>query len=342
LHAPFSYPASNQGSTTTGNQNVGFLLGAGASYLAGKGYPLASQLWPLIRNRIKPSLADDIQRKLDIGAVGIEEALDLLDEGKPEDLEHRHAVASAVAEHFAGIDPYINAHRDFLRFVDSRQDNICHIFSLNYDPIVELAADEERIRIIDGFGGMYNPYFDPTLFRQVIGYRRIIKWRPIFDQLKGMVHLYKLHGSIGWYEASSGGVRRGAFTSPLPSGARQLMIPPQRRKASDTGAPPYSTLWSHFRDVLTLDTPNINRLIVIGYSMRDEHVNVVLANALHRPDFTMIILTKTLEPAILSRWMPNEKVILVTDTVSSCLGKVGAGLPRLADFESFLVEINNV
>ena len=87
------------------SEGVAFLLGAGCSYLNSKGYPLASQLWPLIRDEIKPALAEEIQRKLDLGAAGIEEALDLLDEGKPDDFPHRHVVARAIAAHFAKIPP---------------------------------------------------------------------------------------------------------------------------------------------------------------------------------------------------------------------------------------------
>jgi hypothetical protein len=322
------------------SQSVAFLIGAGSSYLAGKGYPLASQLWPLIKDRIRPNLAADIQGKLDVGATGIEEALDLLDEGKPEDLEHRHAVATAIAEHFAHIKPYLYAHRDFLRAVASSQDRIRHIFSLNYDPIIELAADEERVRLFDGFCGTQFAYFDPTILHQVVGFKRALKGRQFFDQLHGVLHLYKLHGSVGWYEADPGGVRRGAFNAPAPHGTKQLMIPPQRRKASDTGAPPYAALWSHFRNLLTLGPQNIKRLFVIGYSMRDEHVNVILEIALSRRDFTMIILSKALETSIFERWSRSKQVVIVTDEASSLYGETGPGLPDAADFESFLVEIN--
>jgi len=55
------------------SQRVGYLLGAGSSYLKGNGYPLAFELWGMI----KPGIADrnkrdEIQAKLDSGATGIE------------------------------------------------------------------------------------------------------------------------------------------------------------------------------------------------------------------------------------------------------------------------------
>ena len=58
-------------------QNVGYLLGAGASYLDGKGYPLAGQLWTLIKDKVTAKERGEIQVKLDSGADGIEESLDL-------------------------------------------------------------------------------------------------------------------------------------------------------------------------------------------------------------------------------------------------------------------------
>ena len=55
------------------SQRIGYLLGAGSSYLDGIGYPLAFELW----DRIKPTITDtikrdEIQSKLDGGANGIE------------------------------------------------------------------------------------------------------------------------------------------------------------------------------------------------------------------------------------------------------------------------------
>jgi hypothetical protein len=53
------------------SQRVGYLLGAGSSYLDKIGYPLAFQLWDLIKNRIcDTAMRDDIQSKLDSGANG--------------------------------------------------------------------------------------------------------------------------------------------------------------------------------------------------------------------------------------------------------------------------------
>ena len=70
-------------------QRVGYLLGAGSSYLDNTGYPLSSDLWDLIKNNIRDNQKRaDIQAKLNEGADGLEHALDLLDGGGCQ----RHAV----------------------------------------------------------------------------------------------------------------------------------------------------------------------------------------------------------------------------------------------------------
>ena len=94
------------------------------------------------------------------------------------------------------------------------------------------------------------------------------------------IHLLKLHGSLGWYECPTNGIRRGGFDTEPPAGTKRLMVPPQRRKAADTMFPPYSALWSAFRGCLAHDDAPINRLVCIGYGFADEHVNVVIEAAL--------------------------------------------------------------
>jgi hypothetical protein len=79
------------------SQRVGYLLGAGSSHLNGNGYPFAFQLWDLIKDSITDAAKrDDIQAKLIDGANGIEEALDLLDDGGANDTPYRHLVTAAL------------------------------------------------------------------------------------------------------------------------------------------------------------------------------------------------------------------------------------------------------
>jgi len=52
------------------SQRVGYLIGAGASYLNSHGYPLAASLWDCIKSNVQIPERDEIQAKLDAGAIG--------------------------------------------------------------------------------------------------------------------------------------------------------------------------------------------------------------------------------------------------------------------------------
>jgi len=149
-----------------GSQNVGYLLGAGASYLNGAGYPLASELWNHISANVPQSERDEIQQKLDTGAGGLENALDLLDDGSSPEKPHRHLVVEAIAEHFLSITPSTEAHRRFVARIALRQELSVPLFCLNYDGLVESAADAERVRIVDGFLGVERPFLEPQIFEE--------------------------------------------------------------------------------------------------------------------------------------------------------------------------------
>ena len=105
------------------SQRVGYLLGAGSSYLNGNGYPLAFQLWDLIKGSITDvEKRDDIQAKLDGGANGIEHALDLLDDGGATDTPYRHLVTATLAELFMSKVPPLELHGEFVRRIARHAD----------------------------------------------------------------------------------------------------------------------------------------------------------------------------------------------------------------------------
>jgi len=247
------------------SQRVGYLLGAGSSYLDGDGYPLAFELW----DKIKPSIKDeakrnDIQAKLDDGANGLEHALDLLDDGGAADTIYRHLVTTALAELFMPMEPSFDVHGEFVRRLAQRADPNVKVFTLNYDPLIERAAAQNRVRIVDGFLGAENGYFDASVFDERIGLIRGNYKGRQFDETVKPIHLIKLHGSLGWYECPTNGIRRCPFGASQPVGAKRLMIPPQRRKATETMLQPYAALWSTFRGCLAHDAVPINRLVCIG------------------------------------------------------------------------------
>ena len=321
-------------------QRVGYLLGAGSSHLGNAGYPLAFELWNLIKDRItETQQRADIQAKLDGGATGLEHALDLLDDGGSRDTPYRHTVTAAIADLFLPKNPDLNLHAEFLRRLSRRADPSVKVFSLNYDPLVERAAEDAKVRVSDGFVGVEHAYFDSAVFEERIGRIRGTHKGRQFDETVKPIHLLKLHGSLGWYECQQRGVRRCGYGSALPNGTRRLMVPPQRRKAIDTMLPPYAALWSAFRGCLGHNATPINCLACLGYGFGDEHVNAVVEAALARTDFTLLIFTKELANGSWDRWSVKTNAVIVTETRCSIKGTVGPGHDDLWRFERLCKEV---
>jgi hypothetical protein len=321
-------------------QRVGYLLGAGSSYLDGDGYPLSSQMWSRIKDQITDKTKrDEIQAKLDAGAQGIEQALDLLDSGQPSEGPHRHLVTAAIADLFEPLNPSLDLHLGFVTRLNHKADPFTKIFSLNYDPLIERAAEKANVRLCDGFSGHEHAFFNPSMFEERIGRIRGTHKGRQFEETTKPIHLLKLHGSLGWYECNILGIRRCVFSSPIPASTKRLMIPPQRRKANETMTPPYSALWSEFRGSLGQNNVPVNRLACFGYGFLDEHVNAVIEGALARIDFTLLIFAKELSEAAWARWSPKNNVVIVTETRCSIKGETGPGHINLWDFERISKEV---
>jgi SIR2-like domain len=321
------------------SQKVGYLLGAGSSFLGGAGYPLADRLWSQIKDRVSEPLKRDIQSKFTQGAQGIEQALDQLDDGGAAESPHRAAVTRAIAEHFVTLTPLLDLHTEFVRRLAARSDGSVRIFSLNYDPLIERAADRAGVRLGDGFSGVETGYFDPAMFEERPYRGRPGRSKGTFTPGQRPIHLLKLHGSLGWYEDGDRRARRQGFAAAIPAGMRPLMVPPQRRKAAETTQEPYAALWSRFRGSLAHREVPLNRLVTIGYGLADHHVNEILRPALARRDFTLIVCAKVLADAVWERWSPERNAIVITEQRCALLGETGPGHPDLWDFARLAKEV---
>ena len=182
-------------------------------------------------------------------------------------------------------------------------------------------------------------FFCPAVFEERIGQIRGTHKSRQFNETVRPIHLFKLHGSLGWYELPEKEVRRCAYGEPPPNHAKRLMVPPQRRKANDTMLQPYATLWTAFRGCLSHIARPINRLACIGYSFADEHVNSVIEAALNRTDFTLLIFTRDLSGPAWTRLSVKPNVVIVTETRCSLEGTKGPGHVDLWRFERLCEEV---
>ena len=264
---------------------VGFLLGAGASYPFG--IPMMRELYTGFSEYVSikrphcSAMMDRITNKtqatLDLEALiaeldkirAVRDGLDVLERSTGRDLEQDLETADELRGY---LDAYLievceQFSRDMVEARLTKFVKFCHlhesyIFSTNYDRLIETATDMELLPCIDGF--------------ERDSSRPESAWLGDVQQ-SGGVRLIKLHGSVNWYrEDSTEKIFRLEKGYSLPSheyrlthgnrALRPLMIIPTLEKVVLQN--PYATLLTAFSDALR----EIDLLIVIGNSMRDEHI----------------------------------------------------------------------
>jgi len=183
-----------------------------------------------------------------------------------------------------------NAYKDLLRKVLTRPLNLkrANIFTLNYDTLVEQAADAEGIVLIDGFVGTVRRAFRPESYDHDLYFPGETTEGRV-HRLDRVLHLYKLHGSVTWTAEDPTldnpyGIR--AYGEELPRGKLVLIYPTPAKWGESLGMP-YAELLRRF-------AANVVRpqsvLFVIGYGFGDEHIRAIVRQALAIPSFTLVIV----------------------------------------------------
>lgn len=132
------------------------------------------------------------------------------------------------------------------------------IFTTNYDLLMEQALEQHRVPYFDGFVGSYHSFFDPYAIEEDLLPPR---W----------ARLWKLHGSINWYQND-----RGVSRSEMISGQRHV-IHPSHLKYEESRRMPYLAMIDRLRSFLKKPS---SILITCGYSFRDHHLNANLLEGL--------------------------------------------------------------
>jgi len=168
-----------------------------------------------------------------------------------------------------------------------------HIFTLNYDRLIEFGCDLAGLRVIDRFVGGVEPEFRSSRLQVDLHYTPPgVRGEP--RHLEGVVHMTKVHGSLDWRYESPRLIR-----TPLAFGAdaahpglpakpsETVMIYPNAIKDVETAAFPYADL---FRDLSAgLCRPN-SVLVTYGYGYGDDHVNRIIGDMLTIPSTHLVII----------------------------------------------------
>lgn len=174
-----------------------------------------------------------------------------------------------------------------------------HIFTTNYDRLIEAGAEFAGIHLIDRFVGNLMPIFRSSRLNLDIHYNPPgIKNEPRY--LEGVARYTKLHGSVDWVQVDDEIRRIG-----LPFGALKikpyldapglkgcdelkLIIYPNSAKDKETAEYPYVEL---FRDLAaSICRPN-STLVTFGYGFGDDHINRVIKDMLTIPSTHLVIIS---------------------------------------------------
>ena len=141
------------------------------------------------------------------------------------------------------------------------------IFTTNYDMLLEQALEESRVPYFDGFSGARRPLFDPRAIEEE-------------DLLPRWTRLWKLHGSVNWYQNDNREVFRGTASEV---GTRRV-IHPSHLKYQESRRMPYLAMVDRLRAFLNNPTA---ALVLCGYSFRDEHINDTIIQGLQHSQTTV-------------------------------------------------------
>lgn len=146
------------------------------------------------------------------------------------------------------------------------------IFTTNYDLLLEQAFEEISVPYFDGFVGSRQSFFD---------------LRALEENLipKHWTRLWKIHGSINWFQRDNKEVFRSSDVHNKDIGASHLIYP-SHLKYEQSRKMPYLALVDQLNRFLRQQA---SLLILSGYSFNDEHINDTILNALKANPTTMVI-----------------------------------------------------
>ena len=182
-------------------------------------------------------------------------------------------------------------HRRLIKKTLTRPLNLrrANLFTLNYDTLLEKAADAEGAILVDGFVGTLRRVFRPESY-DLDFYFPAQTTEGRVHRFDRALHLYKLHGSVTWHRCEANwenpyGLFATFYEQTSPDD--DVLIYPTPLKYGQALGMPYSELFRRFSSAIAQPQ---SVLFTIGYGFGDEHVNSLIRQALVIPSFTLVVV----------------------------------------------------
>lgn len=169
-----------------------------------------------------------------------------------------------------------------------------HVFTTNYDRLIEYGADLAGLHMLDRFVGYLEPIFRSSRLDIDLHYNPPgIRGEPRY--LEGVARFTKLHGSLDWVYRNSFVRKVGLPFGPTDSHPAinnqpgdSVMIYPNSAKDRETSEYPYVEL---FRDYAAAVCRPNSVLVTYGYGFGDEHINRTIVDMLTIPSTHLVIIS---------------------------------------------------
>jgi hypothetical protein len=160
--------------------------------------------------------------------------------------------------------------------------NVLEVFTTNYDRVIEeYCAHSASVALQDGFVHHAR--------------RRVWEWDPAKSYIESsgperILRLYKLHGSLNWRKTTDGRIEQVNPEERIGAGGEasyveNLLVYPGG-KAEPTSEP-FHWLYETFRNKMRA----ASRCLVIGFSFRDEYLDVDFSDFLKRENTKLVVIS---------------------------------------------------
>jgi hypothetical protein len=285
---------------------------------------------PNIEDRLRVAIAageglryvDD--KRGDVIQAAVDEALETL---RASIAQTEAALRAAVDESVAGSMSLRGLLMTFLGSFAGRaptRDRL-HVFTTNYDRVIEWGAELAGLRVVDRFVGSLEPVFRSSRLEVDYHYSPPGTVRDP-RHLDGVLRLTKLHGSLDWtWDAGSRRVVRTAlpFGANLETDPQDLLIFPNAAKDVETTFHPYADLSRDYSAALC--RPH-TVLVTYGYSFGDDHLNRVIKDMLTIPSTHLLVISWDDASGRIARFAEDHRRL---GQISLMIGPTLASLPSL-------------
>ncbi len=155
-----------------------------------------------------------------------------------------------------------------------------HFVTPNYDRVAEYACDQAGVICANGFV--------PGIVRQREGADRISVRRGAYAART--VRVWKVHGSLDWFETKDAGICSLPLAHDLPEGFQPLVVTPGVSKFERVYDEPFRSALQGSDDALG----GAAAFLCIGYGFRDSHIEPRLKERCKQQNVPIVILARSL------------------------------------------------